>query len=86
MDISRQKAQAVISAVLGPDFFARKSTKTTPDARYEIGQWTKSGKLRKVAAGKTWFIALINAATKLQRKDVLSSAQEVRQLIMGDKT
>ena len=83
MDISRRKAQKVISSVLGPEFFARKGTKTKPEARYEIGRWTKTGKLEKVAAGDTWFTALINAATKLQRKDVLTSAQEVRRLVNG---
>lgn len=84
MDISRRKAQKVITSVLGEDFFARKSTKTAPTSRYEIARWTKSGKLEKVAAGDTWFTALINAAEKLQRKDVLTSAQEVRRVIMGE--
>lgn len=84
MSVSRKKAQTVITTVFGPDYFARKPTKTQPGVRCEIGRWTKSGKLEKVASGDTWLQAIVNAATALDRKDVLTSAAEVKRLVTTD--
>lgn len=84
MDISRRKAQAVIDTVFGEDFFARRSTKTQPGARYEVARWTSTGKLKKIAAGKTWYEAVLETAKVLGRKDVLASAAEVYKLVTGN--
>ena len=81
MRIKRQKAQAVIQLVFGDNFFARKPNKTEPGKRCEIAYFTKANKLVKVAAGETWLEAVIAAAQKLGRDDVLASADEVKKLI-----
>lgn len=66
-DITRNEAMRRTRAVFGPEFFARKKTKTKPGNRKQIGKREAIPPFRVVVvgSGKTWLEATQNSLKAL---------------------
>ncbi len=79
-NVSRLKAQAIVSEVFGERFFARKRTKTRPGARCEIGRrkTVPPFRVEVLGAGDTWLEAVEAVGVRLGLADVAKTASDLR--------
>lgn len=83
-DVSRAKAQLVVSDLFGPRAFCRKSTKTKVGLRKEIGLkgTVPPFRVHTVGEGETWLEAVIDAAYNLDLPDVVRTAEELQRMVV----
>jgi hypothetical protein len=78
-DVSRAKAQEVITELFGERGFARKPTKTKPGMRKQVALRSSVPpfKARVIGSGRTWLMAIRNAAENLNIPDLVATADEL---------